>query len=133
MRGESVRIDGALADMLANQAYSPTLKCLLGEFAAAAVMISNNLKYEGRITLQARSDQAVSLVMVECSSERHIRGIAQGDISAEAADPMTLLSGRAAGAHGGARRRATLSGHHRSGKRLAGGVLWRSIFPRVSN
>jgi len=93
VRGESVRIDGALADMLANQAYSPTLKCLLGEFAAAAVMISNNLKYEGRITLQARSDQAVSLVMVECSSERHIRGIAQGDISAEAADPMSLLSG----------------------------------------
>ena len=40
VRGESVRIDGALADMLANQAYSPTLKCLLGEFAAAAVMIA---------------------------------------------------------------------------------------------
>ena len=40
--------------MLANQAYSATLKCLLGEFAAAAVLISNNLKYEGRIILQAR-------------------------------------------------------------------------------
>ena len=93
VRGESVRIGDALAEMLANQAYSPTLKCLLGEFAAAAVLISNNLKYDGRITLQARSDQAVSLVMVECSSERHIRGIAQGDISAEAADPMSLLSG----------------------------------------
>ena len=93
MRGESVRIGDALAEMLANQAYSPTLKCLLGEFAAAAVLISNNLKYDGRIILQARSDQAVSLVMVECSSERHIRGIAQGDISAEAEDPMSLLSG----------------------------------------
>jgi molecular chaperone Hsp33 len=64
----------------------------LGEFAAAAVLISNNLKYEGRIILQARSKQAVSLVMVECSSKRHIRGIAQGDLSADADDPMTLLA-----------------------------------------
>ena len=92
VRGESVQISGALTDMLANQAYSATLKRLLGEFAAAAVLISNNLKYEGRIILQARSKQAVSLVMVECSSERHIRGIAQGDLSTEADDPMTLLT-----------------------------------------
>ena len=92
VRGESVRISGALTDLLANQAYSATLKRLLGEFAAAAVLISNNLKYDGRIILQARSKQAISLVMVECSSERHIRGIAQGDLNAEADDPITLLS-----------------------------------------
>ena len=93
VRGESVRIGTALDQMLANQSYSATLRTLLGEFAAAAVLISNNLKYTGRITLQARSDQAVSLVMVECSSERHIRGIAQGDLAAEATNPITLLAG----------------------------------------
>ena len=93
VRGESVRIGAALDQMLANQSYSPTLRTLLGEFAAAAVLISNNLKYTGRITLQARSEQAVSLVMVECSSERHIRGIAQGDLAAEATNPITLLDG----------------------------------------
>ena len=57
------------------------------------MLISNNLKYTGRIILQARSEQAVSLVMVECSSERHIRGIAQGDLAAEAPNPITLLEG----------------------------------------
>jgi molecular chaperone Hsp33 len=93
VRGESVHITGALGDMLANQTYSHALKSLLGEFAAAAVLISNNLKYEGRIILQARSDRDVSLVMVECSSDRHIRGIAQGDLAAETADPITLLTG----------------------------------------
>ncbi|GIR71341.1 MAG: hypothetical protein CM15mP74_25920 [Halieaceae bacterium] len=31
--------------------------------------------------------------MVECSSERHIRGIAQGDLASEAATPLTLLAG----------------------------------------
>ena len=93
VRGESVRIGMALDQMLANQPYSTALRTLLGEFAAAAVLISNNLKYTGRITLQARSEQAVSLVMVECSSERHIRGIAQGDLAAEATNPITLLAG----------------------------------------
>ena len=51
VRGESVQMSGALTEMLANQTYSATLKRLLGEFAAAAVLISNNLKYEGRIIL----------------------------------------------------------------------------------
>ena len=93
VRGEFVRVGMALDQMLANQSYSTALRTLLGEFAAAAVLISNNLKYTGRITLQARSEQAVSLVMVECSSERHIRGIAQGDLAAEATNPITLLAG----------------------------------------
>jgi molecular chaperone Hsp33 len=93
VRGESVHIGTALDQMLANQTYSAALRSLLGEFAAAAVLISNNLKYTGRIILQARSEQAVSLVMVECSSERHIRGIAQGDLAAEAPNPITLLEG----------------------------------------
>ena len=93
VRGESVRIGMALDQMLANQSYSIALRTLLGEFAAAAVLISNNLKYTGRVTLQARSEHAVSLVMVECSSERHIRGIAQGDLAAEAINPITLLAG----------------------------------------
>ena len=93
VRGESVRIGAALDQMLANRPYSPALRMLLGEFAAAAVLISNNLKYTGRIILQARSEQAVSLVMVECSSDRHIRGIAQGDLAAEATNPINLLAG----------------------------------------
>ena len=49
VRGESVRIGIALDQMLANQTYSAALRSLLGEFAAAAVLISNNLKYTGRI------------------------------------------------------------------------------------
>ena len=44
VRGESVHIGTALDQMLANQTYSAALRSLLGEFAAAAVLISNNLK-----------------------------------------------------------------------------------------
>jgi len=93
VRGEAVRLNAALGEMLANQPYSESIRQLLGEFAAAVVLISNNLKYTGRITLQARSDSALTLAMVECTSERQIRGIARGNLAAEAQDPMTLLAG----------------------------------------
>ena len=91
VRGESVSLGPALDELLATQSYSDSIRSLMGQFASAAVLISNNLKYTGRIILQARSAQALSLAMVECSSERHIRGIAQGDLGATAADPMALL------------------------------------------
>jgi molecular chaperone Hsp33 len=93
VRGESVQLGGALAEMLSHQPYSQSVRCLLGEFASAVVLISNNLKYAGRIILQAKSDSGLSLAMVECSSERHIRGIARGDIGRDAPTPMDHLIG----------------------------------------
>ena len=69
IRGESVVLDTALQQVLARHDYSATVRALLGEFAAAVVLISNNLKYRGRITLQARSSESLSLVMVECTSD----------------------------------------------------------------
>lgn len=93
VRGESVQLGAALAEMLSQQPYSQSVKRLLGEFASAVVLISNNLKYAGRIILQAKSESGITLAMVECSSERHIRGIARGDISKEARKPMDHLLG----------------------------------------
>ena len=91
VRGETVKLGPALVDMLGQQPYSNTVTRLLGEFAAAAVLISNNLKYEGRIILQARSSQAITLAMVECSSEGHIRGIAKATFSKRALTPCRCL------------------------------------------
>ena len=93
VRGESVQLGAALTEMLSHQPYSQSVKRLLGEFASAVVLISNNLKYAGRIILQAKSDSGISLAMVECSSERHIRGIARGDIGRETCAPMDHLLG----------------------------------------
>lgn len=93
IRGESVVLDTALQQVLARHDYSATVRALLGEFAAAVVLISNNLKYRGRITLQARSSESLSLVMVECTSDLQIRGIARGQLDAVAAAPLDLLRG----------------------------------------
>lgn len=93
IRGEHVTLSRSLADIQGAHAYSNSVCALLGQFAAAAVLISNNLKYRGKIVLQARSTSSLSLIMIECTSDSQIRGIARGDIAATADDPMTLIDG----------------------------------------
>lgn len=93
VRGEVVQLRSAFADLTGEQSYGESTKQLLGQFVAAAVLISNNLKYSGRIILQARSQASLKLVMVECTSDCDIRGIAQGDTQREVEDPTTLIEG----------------------------------------
>ena len=56
VRGEAVTLHHSLQDILDAQPYGQTVRQLLSEFAASVVLISNNLKYDGKITLQGRSD-----------------------------------------------------------------------------
>jgi molecular chaperone Hsp33 len=82
VRGETVILDNVLKDLNAAHTYGPGVQKLLGEFAAATVVISNNLKFDGRVVLQGRSDGPISLIMVECSSDGDVRGIARGELEA---------------------------------------------------
>jgi molecular chaperone Hsp33 len=92
IRGECVLLSDAFNEVIAAHCYSDSIKQLLGEFAAAAVLISNNLKYQGKIVLQARASGPLELVMMECTSDLQIRGIARGNLIAEAAVPLALLA-----------------------------------------
>lgn len=93
IRGELVSLGESLREIYGAHPYSQSARDLLGQFAAAAVLISNNLKYRGKIILQGRSEGPISLIMVECTSESEIRGIARGDIGYESASPITLIEG----------------------------------------
>ena len=92
IRGECVLLSDAFNEVIAAHCYSDSIKQLLGEFSAAAVLISNNLKYQGKIVLQARASGPLELVMMECTSDLQIRGIARGNLIAEAAVPLALLA-----------------------------------------
>jgi molecular chaperone Hsp33 len=92
IRGETVILDNVLKDLLARHDYSPSIQKLLGEFAAATVVISNNLKFDGKVVLQGRGDGPISLIMVECSSDGHIRGIARGALDAPEGSLRTHLA-----------------------------------------
>lgn len=91
IRGEIVQLDRAYNDVLALHQYAPGVGRLLGEFLAAAVLLSNTLKFEGRLILQARSEGQLPLLMVECSSDLGVRGIARGAQQATSEDFGQLL------------------------------------------
>ena len=78
IRGETVHLDQALADILATHQYAPGVQALLGEFLAAAVLLSTTLKFEGKLVLQARSEGQVPLLMAECNDQLEVRAIARG-------------------------------------------------------
>ncbi|MCQ4346461.1 Hsp33 family molecular chaperone HslO [Pseudomonas stutzeri] len=82
VRGELVDLEHSYAEVLAKHAYPEPVAELLGEMLAAVTLLSDILKYDGLLVLQARSAGPVPLLMVECSSEREVRGIARYDAAA---------------------------------------------------
>lgn len=77
IRGELVGLTDSYSHVLAKHAYPQPVAQLLGELLAAASLLIGTLKFEGLLILQARSSGAVPLLMVECSSEGELRGIAR--------------------------------------------------------
>ena len=78
IRGEIVHLDSAYREIIAIHQYPLAVSRLLGEFLAAAVLLSTNLKFEGTLILQVRSEGEIPLLMVECDHRLRVRGIARG-------------------------------------------------------
>lgn len=78
IRGEAAHLDAAYREILDIHQYAGGVSRLLGEFLAAAVLLSTNLKFEGRLILQVRSEGQIPLLMVECDHVLQVRGIARG-------------------------------------------------------
>jgi molecular chaperone Hsp33 len=91
IRGEHVQLDAAYRDILTLHQYAPGVSRLLGEFLAASVLLSSNLKFEGRLILQVRSEGQVPLLMAECDHLLQIRGIARGAEEATSTSNDQLL------------------------------------------
>ena len=76
-RGELVSLELSYAEVLAKHAYPEPVAQLLGELMAAASLLVGTMKFDGLLILQARSEGPVPMLMIECSSEREIRGLAR--------------------------------------------------------
>lgn len=90
VRCEAVRLVQSYQDVLANQHYEPVVARLLGEFMAACVMISSNMKFEGRLSLQARSEGTIAMIMAEATDDFGIRAIANCDGDLDPQDDTDL-------------------------------------------
>lgn len=90
IRGEIVSLEQAYQDVLKQRAYPVPIRHLLGEFLAAASLLSSLLKFDGIMTLQARGDGPLQTIMAECTRNRNLRAIAQFDGNHEFTDDITL-------------------------------------------
>ncbi len=91
IRGEIVSLNDSYIDALAAHDYPEVVRRLLGELIASAVLLSTTLKFDGLLTLQARGDGPLTLLMVECTDQRSFRAVAQfRDDITESALPALL-------------------------------------------
>jgi molecular chaperone Hsp33 len=93
IRGELVHLDRSFFEINAIHQYAPGVAQLLGEFLAAAVLLSTTIKFKGRLILQAQSNGEIPLLMAECSHDLEVRGIARGAEHATALEFASLLGG----------------------------------------
>jgi molecular chaperone Hsp33 len=77
VRGELVRLDATWQAATEHTDYPPAVRSLLGQTMAAASLLASTLKFRGAMTVQLQGDGPVSLVVVQCSSDLHLRGTAQ--------------------------------------------------------
>src|SRR3990172_4454009 len=77
IRGEIVHLDATWQAVLERREYPPRVRGILGELMAAAALLTSILKFDGRLIMQVQGRGGVKLVVVECTSDRTMRAIAQ--------------------------------------------------------
>ena len=75
IRGAIVTLGTSFEALIADKNYSSAQQALMAEFAAANILMTGNLKFEGSLILQARGAGPVSMVMMECDDQLDFRGI----------------------------------------------------------
>ena len=91
VRGMLVRITDGWREVLARRAeaderYPEPVRALLGEMAAAAVLMQANIKFDGALVLQVHGDGPVKLAVAEAQPELTFRVTAKvtGEVPADA-------------------------------------------------
>lgn len=95
VRGEWVQLKQTWTTVKMQREYPPAVADLLGQMLAAAALLAETVKISGRLVLQCRTDGPVSLIMVECTSDHTLRGLAnwQGEIADNASMQELLGTG----------------------------------------
>jgi len=90
VRGALVRLGGAWQEVLQRRRtvgeHAPEVRVLLGEMAAAGVLMQAHIKFDGALVLQAMGDGPVKLAVAEVQSDLALRATAKvvGEVPAGA-------------------------------------------------
>ena len=78
-QGRFIRLSGVLDTILGKHNYPLPVSAVIAESTVLAAMLASMLKYKGLFTLQIQSNGAVSLTVVDVTSEGKIRACARFD------------------------------------------------------
>jgi len=85
VRGRVARLGPAIHEILTGHDYPEPVANLLGEACALAALVGSNLKFEGRLILQAQGSGPVRYVVADYDTSGGMRGYCRYDADAVAA------------------------------------------------
>ena len=77
VRGQLVGLKKSYQAAIEHHHYPEPLSKLIGEFLAAAALLSTTVKIKGTVSIQAQGDGDLSLIMAECHYNQELRAIAR--------------------------------------------------------
>jgi molecular chaperone Hsp33 len=92
VRGEIVSISTAWQSVQERRDDPPVIRQILGDFVAAATLLSASLKFDGTLIIQAQSKGPISLLVVECSSNLTMRATVKLSVEPTEIDPNATLA-----------------------------------------
>jgi molecular chaperone Hsp33 len=76
IRGEIVHLDASWREVSQRGDYPPAVRELLGQMLTASLLLSATLKFEGKLIMQVQGSGPMTMAVVQCDSQRHVRGLA---------------------------------------------------------
>jgi molecular chaperone Hsp33 len=84
VRGALISLSRSWRRMLRDHDYEGLIRDTLGHAAAATGLIAQSLKFDGAITLQIQGGGGLRMLVMQCTSELELRGMASADEDAAA-------------------------------------------------
>lgn len=82
VRGVLVRLGASWHEIASRVDYPADLRNTLGQAVAASALLTGNIKFEGSLSLEFKSQGALRLLFAECTDKGRVRGLARFDADA---------------------------------------------------
>jgi molecular chaperone Hsp33 len=79
IRGAIIQLQRSWHRMLLGHDYDPPVLETLGHSAAASALIAQSLKFDGSITLQINGNGPLAMLVMQCTSNLELRGMASAE------------------------------------------------------
>ena len=91
IRGAVAHLGSVWKQLLASRNYPLPVVELLGQMSITTLLLADNLKQPGRLTIQLRGEGPVTLLVIDCDETLNLRCMAQHGEQIETASLVDLL------------------------------------------